>query len=129
MEDLQETLDTVRKIKKDMKRRMTRQQLYGKYSDFATNKPKTFALTLDGKFDEQQFTQIMNVYKDKKDETNNSFEASWHLGQTLADKWLYPSVGKPSDSELSEMKETARRQNQDPNHASNVMQAAQQPPK
>lgn len=95
MDDLNETLRIVRLIKIDMEKGFSRTKLYNKYIDFAKNKPKSFFHTLDGNFDEKTFIELKNTYKKSYDEAseNKDLEGTIKLGETVAEKFLYPYIG------------------------------------
>ena len=97
MEDLSNTLLTTRQIKSDHAKGMTRSQLYEKYTDFATTKPKTFNQTVDGNFDEEMFLKICQTYS----LDSNKLQGTIAVGEMLAEKFLYPTVGKPSEEDRS----------------------------
>jgi hypothetical protein len=93
MDDLTKTLKIVREIKIDHANGMNRSQLYQKYEDFATNKPKTFNQTVDGNFNEEVFISLCKVYQSKP----NKLDGTIAMGEMMAEKFLYPKIGKPSD--------------------------------
>jgi hypothetical protein len=103
MDDLNITLNIVRQIKIDMATGMNREQLYHKYTEFAADKPKSFNHTVDGNFDEDTFIKMMQTYSNKHTSAVNdkAFEATTAIGEMLAEKYLYPKVGKPSDDDKS----------------------------
>jgi hypothetical protein len=82
---------------------MNREQLYHKYTEFAADKPKSFNHTVDGNFDEDTFIKMMQTYSNKHTSAVNdkAFEATTAIGEMLAEKYLYPKVGKPSDDDKS----------------------------
>jgi hypothetical protein len=107
MEEFKYVLDTYRLIKKDMDDGLTRDQLYYKYSEFRSGKPKTFFHILDGNFDEKMFLNIVKTYRETHNvaTTDKETKASISVGEMLAERYLYPKVGRP-DPEI-------QRKNQD----------------
>ena len=103
MDDLDNTLKTVRLIKIDMSTGMTREQLYHKYTEFAANKPKSFNHTVDGNFDENMFINIQKTYLNKHTSSidDKAFEATTAIGEMLAEKFVYPKVGKPPEADTA----------------------------
>lgn len=101
MEELDNTIKLVKQIRIDMKLGLDRTALYNKYNDFAVNKPKTFFNTLDGSIDEAILLEIRNKYCEvhEKSETNKSEKATSALGEHLAEKYLYPTFGVPTEDE------------------------------
>jgi hypothetical protein len=95
MDELAHTLMTTRKIKSDQAKGMTREQLYKKYTEFAANKPKTFNQTVDGNFDEEMFLKICGIYSSNTDKLQGTIA----VGEMLAEKFLYPTTGTPSDED------------------------------
>lgn len=97
MDELSKTLIITRQIKADHASGMTREQLYKKYTDFAANKPKTFNQTVDGNFNEEMFLKICKTYSSDSDKQKGTLA----VGEMLAEKFLYPTTGKPSDEDRS----------------------------
>jgi hypothetical protein len=108
MEELNNTLKMVRKIKADMAKGMNRQELYHKYLDFATTKPKSFNHTVDGNFDEEVFNQIKDTYSESHESAteNKDIEGATSVGNLLADKFLFSQITEtPDEEKLKKMKE------------------------
>lgn len=109
-----EQLEEIRAVYED-KKILTRGQMEGKYKDFSEKYPKTWVNLMDGNFSIIHLERNLEIYenmynKAKGNHYQKRFCADIDFGEQLAEKYLYPTMGKPDQEERKKAINEAKKQ-------------------
>ena len=98
--------DTVKKIQQEIKQGKSETEVGILYTDFKDKYPTTWKSILSGEFSLIEFKKMSNIYqnvKNKKegDKLNKDYLGNIAVGNYLAEKYLYPTAGRPSSQNLN----------------------------
>lgn len=113
-----EKIQIMVEIAEDQKR-LTRDQLEVKYKDFAEANPKTWLHLMDRNIDLQQLMYYhrsykINYSKAKGNHRQRKFAADIKLGEKIADKYIYPKIGKPEPEQMAKAYAMAKIKSENP---------------
>lgn len=108
-----EQLNTIKSIIKDQKE-LTRDQLERKYQTFTEKYPKTWINIMDSTFNINQLERNVLLYEkyyknSKGKHEEKRFNADVGFGEHLAQKYLYPTTGTPSNEQKDKSLAAARK--------------------
>ena len=103
LEIMNEQLNDIKLIDKDRKN-MSRYKLETKWDSFAKKYPKTWLNIVDGNFIISHFERKLDLYishynRQTGNHYDKKFKADSNLGEDLAQEYLYPTTGIPSDED------------------------------
>lgn len=106
-------LQEIKQIEED-KKSLTRGQMETKYTWFADKYPKTWVNIMDNTFLISHFERNLEVYeklytRSVGDHFEKRFNADIGMGEILAEKYLYPTFGKPSKESMQVVHDIAKK--------------------
>ena len=100
-------LETVKQIQNEMKNGKTVDELSisPAYSEFKEKYPKTWVHIMEGNFSTTEFKKMNNIYQNvynmkEGEHFDRKNIANVAVGNHLAEKFLYPTTGKPSMEDM-----------------------------
>lgn len=99
-------LKTIEKISEEQSV-LTQVELEDKYKEFADTNPKTWQAIMDRSFPIQHLRRKIELYskfyeRTKGEHQEKKFKADVKFGEHLAEEYLYPHTGKPSQQAMNE---------------------------
>jgi hypothetical protein len=105
-------ISTMQDIQEDSKT-LSRNELEEKYKTFSEKHPKTWINLMDNKVNMEQLRNYSNNYNNyyinsTGEHKDKRFNADVQMGQDMANEYLYPKTGKPSEKQLKVAYELAK---------------------
>jgi hypothetical protein len=105
----EQILVTVKQLLKDSET-MTEEQLYDKYELFRRKFFRTFITCIKSKKEDHnniysEISKMLTIREQMISKQKSSFEANSQISESLAERYLYPHTGKPSEEKMKALKE------------------------